>query len=465
VAGLPAVGQLTALLERLARRHRVPAAQLAVHVPAGTVGVATAGVGGRARFPIGSITKAFTATVAMVLAADGDVELDEPLGSYLDRLGTSPGTAGAATLRQVLGHTGGLPATLPVSLSATASPSHYLAACAGLGLLQPPGQGFSYSNVGYVLAGRVIEEITGMSWAEAVDSLLLRPLRIEPGFVTADGYVGERVVSGHAVHAHTGVARPVAQTLHPVEAPAGALALSARDLVAFGRWQIGAAGPDDRPAPAALAEVDTALIREPVAGAEPFGLADGWGLGLAVFGTAEPTWAGHDGTADGTSCHLRVDAAHGQVVALTTNASSGGALWEDLLTELRAAGFPVGCYRLPGTAAPAVPAPDDLAGRYANGDLEYVVEAPAGAPAALRVDGELYPALTLHASDVFSVRDPASGRRIPGGRVVRDPITGRVRAIQTGGRLARRTSTVRPGEPARLPGRRPPTQGTRNPRG
>ena len=71
-------------LPALARKHRVPGAQLAIHhggvTVASEVGELECGTGSLvardAAFPIGSITKCFTATVAMILVADGDVEPD-----------------------------------------------------------------------------------------------------------------------------------------------------------------------------------------------------------------------------------------------------------------------------------------------------------------------------------------------------------------------------------------------------
>jgi CubicO group peptidase (beta-lactamase class C family) len=79
----------------LARKYRVPGAQLAIHHDGETV-TAEAGelefgtgwrVGRDAAFPVGSITKCFTATVAMILVADGDVDPDEPVAHYVPGLG------------------------------------------------------------------------------------------------------------------------------------------------------------------------------------------------------------------------------------------------------------------------------------------------------------------------------------------------------------------------------------------
>lgn len=412
------------ILAELAEKHRVPAAQLAVHVDGVTSVSVASGIGGPVRpddkIPVGSITKSFTAAVALLLVADGDLALDDLVGDHLTEL--RGGSTSALTIRQLLSHTSGLPSTTAAEDAET--PRRYLLACRDLRFVQPPGAGFSYSNVGYVLVGRIIERLTGMTWAEAVETLLLQPMGVTPSFV-----VGRRAgdhLSGHAVG--SGVI-PVRQTLADVRAPAGGLALSALDLVAFGLDQL-------RPDPEELR-----WMRSRVPDVDPFGLADGWGLGLAVFEDATGNWFGHDGTADGTSCHLRIDPTHGRVIALTTNANTGAALWTDLVARLRAEGVPVADYDMRPLAQP-VTLPTDLSGHYANGDLEYEVHIPESRSPMLVVDGEVYPELMVHRDDAFSVREPASGRRVLGGRFLRDPATGRVAALQTGGRVARRQTPV-----------------------
>ncbi len=426
---VPEDERLRRLLTGLARRHRVPAAQLAIHDGGRTRSVAVGDVTAAAKFPVGSITKSFTAALVMLLVSDGDLDPGDALGEHLADLGPQ---VGRPTVAQVLSHTGGLPAALGAAAGSSGSARRYVRACRDAGLVQQPGQGFSYSNVGYVLTGYLVEAITGMSWWEAVDTLLLEALGIVPAFVVEPGSRrrADTHVSGHAVHAATGRARPVAQTLSSVEAPAGALALSADDLVAFGRMYC----RGESPLPADLLE----LMRRPVPGAEPFGLADGWGLGLAGYRGADADWTGHDGTADGTSCHLRVDPGHDRVVALTTNAGSGSALWADLVGELRAAGLPVGDYELPRDLDRATRPPADLSGSYTNGDLEYHVDVRDDGGAVLVVDGEVYPELAVLDNGSFSVREPATGRRIVGGRFLTDPATGTVSAMQSGGRVARR---------------------------
>lgn len=447
--------RLSERLAELARKYRVPGAQLAVHQGGETaalqVGKQCCGtglaVGADAAFPVGSLSKTYTATLAMVLVADGDIELDAPLREYLSEL---PEPGSALTLRQLLSHTSGLVADPDDQQELGASIRRYASEhCHAENLVQPPGTAFSYSNLGYVLVGRLIEAITGMTWWEAMESILLRPLGIEPAFVagTGDGEQERALVTGHSVNVSAGRTRPVAQTLAAARAPAGGLAASALDLVALGRIHL-----DDEGTAALLSDVDARQMREAAPAAEPFGIADGWGLGLALFrnGHAGGTVSvGHDGNAEGTACYLRVEPSTGCVVAFTSNATTGLAMWRELAADLRAARLPA--YGSPGTVTgrhgTALP---ECAGSYRNGDAEYVVDLTTDGGMELRVDGEPLARLACHeaAGDgrtvLFSQQDLESGEWLPPGRFLRDPATGEVDRIQVDGRIARRRPTPSP---------------------
>jgi CubicO group peptidase (beta-lactamase class C family) len=365
-------------------------------------------------FPIGSIGKAFTATVAMILVADGDLELDEPIGAQLPEL---TGPVAALTLRQLLSHTSGLES----GPDGGPSMRRYVA---GLNVVQPPGQAFSYSNAGFVLTGRLIETVTGMSWWDAVESILLRPLGVEPAFVVTQGGSTTRpIASGHAANVTDGRTVPVEQNITVAEAPAGAIAASATDLVTFGLAHVGI-GQEILPA-----EFAAEMRRQH---ADAFGLADGWGLGLALF----DGWAGHDGTGDGTWCQLRFDPVGRSVVALTSNASTGAGLWEDIVGELARRGLPVPSGSLLAVPTEYARPPDGCRGSYRNGDLEYSIIDGEGGQLLLAVDGDPQATITFHEGLTFSMRDTQSGQSMYAGRCLVDPASGRIDRIQVNGRLA-----------------------------
>jgi hypothetical protein len=169
-------------------------------------------------------------------------------------------------------------------------------------------------------------------------------------------------------------------------------------------------------------------------------MADGWGLGWASYRDTGTEWFGHDGTSDGNSCHLRFDPAGGTVVALTTNSNTGLAMWESVVTELRAAGIAVGNYPLSALAdpAPRVPGPAECAGRYVNGLMEFVIAGDSDGGFHLSLGGEPHSALTFFPGLRFTMRELGGGRMTYVGRFLRDEPTGRIDLIQVTGRLARR---------------------------
>jgi CubicO group peptidase (beta-lactamase class C family) len=444
--------RLSHTLSALARKHQVPGAQLAIHHGGETVAIEVGeleyGTGNRvtqdAAFPVGSVTKTYTATVAMVLVADRELELDAPLGEHLPELGD---LGNKLTLRQVLSHTSGLAAGANSEEPLTTSIRRYvLDHCRSQNLVLPPGTGFSYSNVGYVLAGHLIETITGMSWQQAMESILLWPLEIEPTFIGAAGHqpFGRPIATGHSVNATVGRTRPATQLLPLAEAPAGGLAVSAMDLVALGLTQLDGRG--SAPLPAAYAQ----HMRQAVSCAEPFGVADAWGLGLAIFRNGGSAWVGHDGNADGTACYLRVDPVNGSIVAFTSNANTGLGMWQGLLPELCRVGLPIESYPTVETLGPLTTPPRGCVGSYRNGHIEYSVTLHENGKHCLVIDGEAVAWLTFHGNLIFSQQDIASGEWVHPGRFLRDPITGNLDGILVSGRAGRRRSTMEKNGPCAI---------------
>jgi CubicO group peptidase (beta-lactamase class C family) len=432
--------QMPRAFAALARKHQVPGAQFAIYhggsAIAHEIGELEFGTGLRvtrdAVFPIGSITKFFTATVAMILVADGDVDLDAPIRDYVPELGD---LGAMISLRQLLSHTSGLAESSGLEEKSSSSLRHYIAEhVCGRNLVQPPGTGFSYSNPGYIVAGRLIETVTGMSWPEAVESILLRPLGIEPAFVHPPGTIPlrRRVATGHSVNTAFDRIRPVRQELVPAFAPASALAVSALDLVTLGLIHVGPGRPEVLPAAYAR------QMRRAVPRADPFALADGWGSGLAVYRHQSAEWVGHDGNVSGSSCYVRINPADGWVVALTSNSNTGIGLWRDFQAELARVGVPISPPRIPTPGGPRTAAPRDCAGQYTNGDIQCTVKAGSDGAVYLSADGGNFVLLNLYEDFTFSVPDITSLGQASTGRFVRDPATGRIQGIHVSGRLIRR---------------------------
>jgi CubicO group peptidase (beta-lactamase class C family) len=422
---------------RMAAEFGVSRAQLALSDGTGTHVAHVGGPGTAAlRFPFASVTKLFTATVAMQLVGDGDLELDAALGQYGEEFAAAPGGLGTAvTLRHLLSHTSGLVCDLD---DGHQSLRGYVAAAGKPDLLFPPGSAFSYSNAGFALVGRLIESAVGTPWREAMDSFLLHPLGITPAYVPGPGpsVPGPPVASGHAVTAAGPV--PVETRVPAALAPAAALAGTAEDLVAFARLH---AEARDRTLGALLDDDGTAAMRRPAPGAGPYGLADGWGLGWARYGPADRPWLGLDAMGGGTTCNLRVRPQDGTVLALVTDSTAGLALWRALTDRLRAQGTDVGA--APGERPRAHPAPGSppaagRAGTWRNGTLEYHVTGGDGAPLHLEDDTGARYRLDLDGDGTFSAHRTDIPEAPYTGRFLTDPGIGNSCLMQFAGRVLRK---------------------------
>ncbi|MEL7025932.1 MAG: serine hydrolase domain-containing protein [Pseudomonadota bacterium] len=144
-------------------------------------------VGPDARWHIGSITKSFTAALALSMAKDSIVSLDEPLGSFLP---DQPGSDvwHSATLRAVLSHTSGLPVAFDRPVMAGGStgddPQDRINRLSSMWDADPQGvDDFAYSNVGYVYAGAALEWADGSRW-----DVLLQDRILGPAGITTAGF-------------------------------------------------------------------------------------------------------------------------------------------------------------------------------------------------------------------------------------------------------------------------------------
>ena len=134
-----------------------------------------------ARFYIYSVTKSLIATVILQLTEQGYVSLDVPVQEYLPQLSLDI----PVTIRQLLNHTSGIPdyGTLPAYFEAVknnpADPwtsDEFLSETLSKGLVFPPGEGWHYSNVGFLLLRKLIEAIFHASLSTAFYNQLFGPL-------------------------------------------------------------------------------------------------------------------------------------------------------------------------------------------------------------------------------------------------------------------------------------------------
>ncbi|MEU4448238.1 serine hydrolase domain-containing protein [Actinosynnema sp. NPDC050801] len=135
------------------------------------------------RFRVGSITKTFVSTVVLQLVGEGKVELDAPVQRYLP--GLLP-DGDRITVRHLLQHTSGLynyTSALPLTPDGLLTirykawtPTELVALSTARPLDFQPGTEWRYSNTNYVVAGMLVEKVTGKPYGAAVEQRILRPL-------------------------------------------------------------------------------------------------------------------------------------------------------------------------------------------------------------------------------------------------------------------------------------------------
>ena len=136
-------------------------------------------------FRIGSITKTLTATIILQLVEENVLTLDDLLARWLPETAATLPYGDQMTLRQLLNHTAGVadyevPVTPSLADPETRHrqwlPEEVVAFVADQEASFAPGEGFSYSNTGYILLGMVIEVATGKTLVENYHQRILDPL-------------------------------------------------------------------------------------------------------------------------------------------------------------------------------------------------------------------------------------------------------------------------------------------------
>lgn len=141
-------------------------------------------------FHLASVTKTFTATALVRLAAEGKVELAAPVLHYVPELRLSDERAAAKiTVWHLLNHTSGLDWNVVEAGDEADSLAGFVARMAGLPMIGEPGERASYSQAAYNLAGLVVEKVTGLPFEKAVASLVLEPVGLTNTFFDLDDVV------------------------------------------------------------------------------------------------------------------------------------------------------------------------------------------------------------------------------------------------------------------------------------
>lgn len=303
-------------------------------------------------FRIASMTKSFTAAAVLLLRDDGRLRLDDPIADYVPELASVqlPTTdSPPITIRHLLTMTAGFPTDDPWGDRQQglelAEFSRLLSG--GLGFAWAPGTRFEYSNTGYGILGRLITNVAGREYKDAVRERLLVPLGM-----TATGYLESEVPDERKALGYVwrdGRYQPEPLDGYGALASMGGIFTTVEDLATWvGGFQDAVPSRDGPDITHPLSRAARREMQQPMV---PVGLrvshaspdaateveSGAYGFGLFTVDDLQiGRVVGHSGGYPGFGSNMRWHAASGFGVIVLTNHRYGAAtpLGRDLLVEL-----------------------------------------------------------------------------------------------------------------------------------
>lgn len=304
------------------------------------------------RFHIGSDTKAFTALLAAMLVEEGRLTWHTTIAEVFPELSEkmNPDVA-KITIEQLLSHTSGIPSDNEEVFNM------YREAMAQEGNLDemrywltkewvrrplalPSGSQFAYSNMGYTIAGAMIERRAGMTWDELTIERIFVPLRLKTAGLgqqaslgKIDAPIGHKIVDGKIKAFLSGPNGDAPSLI----GPAGIAHMS---IIDFARWASWNAGEGRRKPNLVKAEtlkrLHTPIVTMPAKKDAPPGTPPGGKYGLG-WGELTVDWAPqpllyHGGSNGMNLAHIWIDTKNDFAMVLTTNI--GGKKADDALRAI-----------------------------------------------------------------------------------------------------------------------------------
>jgi CubicO group peptidase (beta-lactamase class C family) len=266
------------------------------------------------RYSIGSISKQFTASAILMLAEEGKLSLDDPVSRWLPDLTR----ANEVTLRQVLSMTSGYQDywpqdyVMPPMLQSTTA-HQILEGWARKPLDFEPGTKWQYSNTNYVIAGTIVEQVSGMPLMEFLRERVFAPLMMMSVVNTDEAPLGAGEPMRYLRYA-LGPVRPAPKEGKGWMFAAGELAMTATDLA---RWDISMITQSVlKPESYHTMETEVRLAD---------GVGTGYGLGVQVGTSGGRRLISHSGEVTGFTAQNSVYPDDRAAVVVLTNLDASGA--------------------------------------------------------------------------------------------------------------------------------------------
>lgn len=311
---------------------------------------------------IGSITKLLNTVLLMQLVDERRIALEDPVLRHVPELRLrDPNAVQRITCAMLVNHTSGIDGEVledhgPDQERIVDAISRF----ADFAQLHPPGEGPSYSNVGTVIAGYLVQKLRNTSWHTLIKTRIYEPLGMRHAMADLTDLPRFRQSVGDLTDFSTGKS---VQTTRPFLAPSFApcgttLMMSAADLVTFARALLnGGVGSNGS---RILSSQAVARMATPTAEmVQPAGAH--WGLGWMLLPGG---LLYHSGGGPGVSSMLYAHPASGRALALLTNSDRGGLLEPTIVNpilESWTGAQPIAIFGLPAGAKrqenPVDPAP------------------------------------------------------------------------------------------------------------
>jgi CubicO group peptidase (beta-lactamase class C family) len=275
-----------------------------------------------------SISKSLTAWGVMTLVADGEVELDAPVSSYLSgwEFPASDHPTGEVTVRRLLSLSAGVPlGEFGVHLEPGTKLPDLRQKLRGdaVRLRREPGSGFEYSNTSFALLEFLIEEVSGRDFADYMDEEVLEPLGMEQSSFQWQDRWEDRVPTGYTI-GH----EPIPPYQYPYRA-SGGLFTTLDDLGQFASASMGRGR--GVLSSSQIAEMHRSHVEIP----GMFGVvADSYGLGHFLETLPDSKRAAwHGGQGLGWMTHFHVVPSTGDGVVILANSQRSWPFFARLLDE------------------------------------------------------------------------------------------------------------------------------------
>ncbi|MDQ3963783.1 MAG: beta-lactamase family protein [Actinomycetota bacterium] len=397
-------------------------------------------------FQIGSTTKTFTAAAIMRLVERKELDLDVPVRRYVKALRLKdPDVLKKVTLRHLLTHTGGWAGDFfPDTGRGEDAVARLVEGLAKIPQLTPLGEVWHYNNAGFVLAGHVLEKVTGQTYEAAVRELIVDPLGMTRSFFFADEANAYRIAAGHIARTFKSRQHEVAKpwALDRSSGPSGAIIADVVDQLRWAQFNMG-----DGRAPNGTRLLKKSTMKMMQTPQAPAGsIADHVGISWLLT-DVDGTWiVAHGGTTNGHLSAFDMVPERDFAVTVLTNSSRGGEVHRAVVA--RALELYIGLKHVPPD-----PRPDDdldvtrYAGRFVDAFKTWgIVLEPRGRRLHGHFeildpeddDGPLPP--NFHLAFFDTDRTVIQGGRLGGltAEFLRDK-AGRVQWIRYGGRILRRS--------------------------